>query len=878
MTRRSTDGTPAGAGDPVAARGGDARPVDAAGAPADADALRTRALDRERAGDEAAAVLACTALLALEPDDPVGLHLLGVLRLRAGRAAQALTLLVRAVAPEPAYAGPWLACGDALLALERAGEALAHYDRGRSLAPGDAGVHVRRSAALLCLDRAQEALDAADEALALAGAAERGAALRRRAGALVALGRPEEALASLDALLAVHPRDAAAHVARASLLLGLARPAEALAAADRALAILPAPAAADAQARRGAALLALGEPAAALASLEAALAGVPEHAEAIGNRVVALAALGRLGEALLACEQALARAPESALLLRHRARLLFDLGRPEDALADYDRALALEPAHVEAHVGRATALRSLARVEEACVALTRALALDPGHAQARFNLADCCLHRGLYREGFAYYEARRRLPGVAVRDGFAAPQWHGGQPLAGRTLFVWWEQAFGDTLQFVRYLPLARARGARVVLSVPRALHRLLGTLGAGIELLGEHEAPAAYDYHVPLLSLPGAFATDADSIPAQVPYLGAEPERVAQWRRTLGDAGFRIAVCWQGASRPMGHGRSFALAALEPLARVPGVRLISVQKGEGLEQLDRLPPGMVVERPPAPLDTGPDAFVDTAALLSAVDLVVSCDTSIAHLAGALARPTWLALKFVPDWRWGLTGPASPWYPTLTLFRQARRWDWAPVFAQMAARLQADRGALPVAAPPSAPAVELKPAGPADAGALATLAARAYRAEYADLWEDGGEGYVARAFAPDRLAAELASPGAGWWFLCAGGHPVGFLKVLWPAPGAADQDACLERLYLLPEWTGRGVGRHALQFVADLARGRGVRSVWLRAMADRPRVLAAYRRAGYRTVGTEVLQGPGVRVARAAMLRLAWSPAGDGGA
>ena len=446
---------------------------------------------------------------------------------------------------------------------------------------------------------------------------------------------------------------------------------------------------AEAHDNRGVALIRLGRPAEALAAFEQASVLAPQLAAPHLNRAVALGLLGRNAQALQACERALALEPKQAAIHRNHGRLLFELGRPLAALESYDRALALEPSSAEGHLSRGTALRSVGRLAEACEAIARAVELAPGHALARFSLADCCLHLGRYAEGWQHYEVRRLLPGSVQRADLRAPRYTGAEDLGSRTVFVWWEQAIGDTIQFARYLPLLEARGARVVFSVPKRLHAFLAGLSPTLRLIGESDVPADYDLHAPLLSLPLAFGTAAATRPATVPYLAAQPRRIAQWRERLGTDGFRIGVAWMGAQRPGGHGRAFGLSDLAPVAAVPGVRLISLQQGAGLADPGSLPPGMRLEEPPGGFDDEGDAFVDTAAIMRCLDLVICCDTSIAHLAGALACPTWLALKFMPDWRWGPAAASCAWYPTLRLYRQTQRWQWQPVFAAMARDLLA---------------------------------------------------------------------------------------------------------------------------------------------------------------------------------------------
>jgi hypothetical protein len=229
-----------------------------------------------------------------------------------------------------------------------------------------------------------------------------------------------------------------------------------------------------------------------------------------------------------------------------------------------------------------------------------------------------------------------------------------------------------------------------VVLTAPGRLLRLLAGLQGVDQFVAVDDPLPDFDLHCPLMSLPGVFGATLDSIPADVPYLAAEPERVAAWAERIGTEGFRIGIAWQGnPAAPAELGRSAPLAAFAPLAAIPGVRLISLQQQHGLDQLHRLPPGMTVETLGDDFDAGPDAFVDTAAAMMALDLVVTVDTAAGHLAGALGRPCWLALQTIPHWVWGLEGETSPWYPDHRLFRQTARGDWDGVFSRMADDLRA---------------------------------------------------------------------------------------------------------------------------------------------------------------------------------------------
>ena len=254
------------------------------------------------------------------------------------------------------------------------------------------------------------------------------------------------------------------------------------------------------------------------------------------------------------------------------------------------------------------------------------------------------------------------------------------------------EQGLGDTLQFCRYLPLLEAKGARVILAVQGRIREIVKTLSPTLVTVAKGEVakggalPAA-DYHCWLMSLPLALGTRPETVPAKVPYLHADAARVEQWKRRIGGEGFRIGIAWQGRLSRVDSGRSFAASEFVVLSKLPNVRLISLQKNLGAEQLARLPAGMQVETLDEDYDSGPDAFLDTAAVMMTLDLVISADTAIAHLAGALGRPVWAALKYAPDWRWLLDRSDTPWYPTMRLFRQRARGDWKGVFQAMAKEL-----------------------------------------------------------------------------------------------------------------------------------------------------------------------------------------------
>jgi len=262
---------------------------------------------------------------------------------------------------------------------------------------------------------------------------------------------------------------------------------------------------------------------------------------------------------------------------------------------------------------------------------------------------------------------------------FPQPLWTGAEDLRGKTLFCYAGQGLGDTVQFFRYCALAKARGARVILAPQNALARLLRAAEPELEVIDQNSVPAHFDYHIPLMSLPLAFGTTVETIPDPGPYLVAEAEKIHQWRTRIGAEGFKIGITWRGNERGIMRGRSYPPALLATLAKRPGVRLISLQKDAGESELRSIHAESLGNE----FDAGPDAFIDTAAVLQSLDLVVTADTAIAHIAGALGRPTWIALKHLPDWRWLLNRSDTPWYQSVTLFRQPVEGDWPAVLTQM---------------------------------------------------------------------------------------------------------------------------------------------------------------------------------------------------
>ena len=417
-------------------------------------------------------------------------------------------------------------------------------------------------------------------------------------------------------------------------------------------------------------LRAQGRSVEALACYQTALDLEPASATAHNNLALGLKAVGRLDEAEAAARRAIALKPDVAEARAALGAILADAGRLEAAEKDLRAAIALRPHYPEAYDDLGTVLKEQGRTPEAVAAFREAIRLKPDLANAHNNLAMALLAEGAFEEGWREYEWRWKTLrlGQAWR-GFAQPQWR-GEAGEGRTLLLWAEQGYGDTIQFCRYAALAKACGFRVLLEVQPPLARLLTGLEGVDQLVVQGEVLPPFDLHCPLLSLPLVLGTGLATLTRLPPYLGVDPAEVLGWAKRLGEDGrLKVGVAWTGNPNTTAHGRrSLPLEQLARLAEAPGVRLVSLQK-------DASEPDLPI------LDLMGEAgdFADTAALIANLDLVISVDTAVAHLAGAMGKPVWLLDRFDPDWRWLSGRGDSPWYPTMTIYRQPAPWDWGVV-------------------------------------------------------------------------------------------------------------------------------------------------------------------------------------------------------
>jgi len=427
-----------------------------------------------------------------------------------------------------------------------------------------------------------------------------------------------------------------------------------------------------------------GQLAEAEACFRRAIELAPRFAEAMSNLGAVLAERGRLEEATGWYNRAITERSDFADAHNNLGATMAKLDRVEEAEALHRRAIALKPEFADAHYNLGVALHGQGRFDEALASYDEAARLNPEFVDAHWNRAYLLLTMGRFAEGWSEHEWRWRRKQQPPRS-FPEPLWK-GEPISGRTILLHAEQGTGDALQFVRYAPLVAAGGARVLLQVPRPLRRLVrSSLDGSIDVLAEGDLLPPFELHSPLLSLPLAFATTLDTIPARIPYLTADAATAARWRARIGTpAGLKIGLVWAGnAQHKNDRNRSIALERLLPLIGSIKARWFSLQVGERAGDLARVAPGR--------LENLADRFTDfaeTAAAIDNLDLVISVDTAVAHLAGALGKPVWILLPAVPDWRWLLGRNDSPWYPTARLFRQAARGDWESVVSTLRDALQ----------------------------------------------------------------------------------------------------------------------------------------------------------------------------------------------
>jgi tetratricopeptide (TPR) repeat protein len=635
--------------------------------------------------DEAAEAL--RQAIALDPARPEPQASLGVVLLDLGRREDSIAVLTALLAAHPDAAIAHYNLANVVAADQtpaNLANALAHYDRAIALVPGYADAQANRAAIL----RRMELYEASEAGFHAALALNPNSALTHYNHGLLLgeMDQPAEALAAHDRAIALAPNLAVAHSHRGNMLSALERAVEAMAAHSRALALAPD----DALLHHNLGL-SFGHEALleqAIAAQSRSIALKPDYAPAYAALAAALAELDRADDALDAARRAIALDPTLGMAHSSLGQALMAKGDLDAAEIALEEAVARRPNLAQSHLNLGVVHLRQGRVTEAEVAYRRALELRSEIWEANYNLGVVHLQQGRYAEAWPGFEHRLRAPARRRADArYAQPIWR-GEELTGKTILLHGEQGLGDILQSARFIAAVAALGARVMIEAQSPARRLLERL-PGVERFVETSEPCPpTDFHLPLFSLPERLRVTLDSLPGPIPYLNVDPALTATWRARI-DAAFprpapRVGIVWSGnVTAKVDRGRSIPLAAFAPLATRIGAPLISLQKLYGLEQLDDLGVGMAVEHLGEAYEAGD--LADTAAVIQALDLVIACDTSVAHLAGALGAPVWLAINAVGDWRWLTDRTDSPWYPSLRIYRQPTVGDWDGVFEAMAA-------------------------------------------------------------------------------------------------------------------------------------------------------------------------------------------------
>jgi len=658
-------------------------------------------------------------ILQADPNHVDALQLLGAIATQVGNHEVAVDFITRAIEVNPDVPSFHSNLAVAYRALEKLDEAEAAIRQALQLEPDYAEAHFNLANTLQAKGKLDEA--AASYRQALRVKPDYAHAQNNLGNLLTQQERHEEAEAAYRQALRLNPDYAHAHNNLGNSLAKQARHEEAEDAYRRALQIDPQYA--DASHNLGNSLVAEGKLDEAADSFRRTVRVNPDHAHAHFNLADTLRTLGRFDEATACYREAIRVRPDFieaynnlGIALRNNDKLdesvacyrqvlkidpcyakahnnlgntFHEKDQLDEAVACYRRALELKPDFAEAHTGLGYAMCQQGRAVESLSEYDKALKIDPDYAEARFNRAVTLLLVGDYEQGWPEYEWRWKTDKVASRS-FSQPRWD-GRPAAGMTILIHAEQGLGDTLQFIRYARLVKQQGATVIVQCQRALLPLLASCPGIDRLVGNDEQLPEFDAHAPLLSLPAIFKTTVDSVPCDVPYIQADAALIERWRAVLaGLDGMKIGISWQGdRGYREDRRRSIRLHEFVRLAEVPGVRLVSLQKGLGTEQLAENSERFAVMELGPDFDETSGPFMDTAAVMMNLDLVIACDTAIGHLAGALGVDFWEPQAFAPDWRWMLDRDDSPWYPTVRLFRQTSPGDWGDVFARIAAALRA---------------------------------------------------------------------------------------------------------------------------------------------------------------------------------------------
>ena len=645
------------------------------------DALHLSGLIAAQTNNQRKAVELIGKAIAIYPGNPAFYWNRGLALQELNEFEEAVASFDNAIAIKPDFYDAYVNRGFALLGLKKFDAALESFDNAISLKPDNHISHFNRGYALQNLGKLEAAIECFDQAISLKPDVPE--AYSNRGMALQELKKLNEALSSYNKAISIKPDFAEAYSNRGNTLQQLKQYDTALASYDKAISIKPD--FAEAYFNRGNTLQELKQYDAALESFDKAIALKPDYHQACYNRGTLFHELKQLDAALASYEQTISLKPDYHQAYVNRAVVLKLLKQPDSALASFDKAISLKPDYADAYSNRGNLLHEQLRLDEALASYDKAISLKPDFADAYWNKSLTLLLSGNFRQGWELYEWRwKKEKFTSPRRDFTQPIWLGEGSIAGKTILLHSEQGLGDTIQFCRYVPLVADLGARVILETDCSLAGILDGLRGLSQQLVKGSTLPDFDCHCPLMSLPLAFKTDIDTIPFSRQYLKCVPDKLSQWKKRLGkQTKPRIGLAWSGSiMHSNDHNRSIPLSAMS-MHLPKGFTYVSLQKD--VRDIDK----PTLESNPNILHFGDELkdFTDTAALCELMDVVISVDTSVAHVNAALGNPTWVLLPFSPDWRWLLDRDDSPWYPDVRLFRQQKPDDWAEAFEKLKSAL-----------------------------------------------------------------------------------------------------------------------------------------------------------------------------------------------
>ena len=621
-------------------------------APDFTDRRLQQAMALHKSGQRLQAKAVYAEILRLQPKHFDALQLSGLIAYETNQFVEAEDFYLRALRVRADSPGLYSNYGTMLHRLRRYEAAIANYDKALDIDPKLIVAYVNRGVALTQVKRYDEAIASLDKALTIK--ADYSEAHFNRANALKEAKRLPEAIDAYDAAIALNPNDL------------------------------------DAFCQRGAALKDVGRLEDALRDFDHVIGLRKNHAEAFSGRGMVLHQLNRHAEALESYALALALEPENAQTYSYRGIVLHGLKRYDEALADLERSIAIRPDYAAAYSNLGVVLKDLRRFNEAITAFFNAATLDPSKPSVYWNLATLLLLIGNFRDGWEFYEWRKKIDKPFGARQFNAPVWLGRENLAGRTILIHAEQGIGDIIQFARYVPLLAPHAGKVIFAVPDKLMGLMRHLCADIDIISEKGISVPFDFHCPLISLPFAFGTEMETIPAKIPYLYSDQAQARSLRERLSQNGAKkvCGLSWYSKSDKTGSLRNITLLELIDAIDPSDYVFVNLQYGDVAAEISELRRVKGVDVVCIDEIDNYDDMDGFAALIDACDVVLSIDNTTIHLAGALGKETLVMLPYIPDWRWLLDRAYTPWYPTLRLFRQEVQDDWGVVLPGVTAALR----------------------------------------------------------------------------------------------------------------------------------------------------------------------------------------------